>query len=139
MAVKSEPPRPSVVIWPSMVSPWKPATMTTLPCVEQFVNLLRRDVLNLGLGMDAVGHDARLRAGERNGRHAERVQRDGRQRDGRLLAGGQQHVHLALVGQRHDVLGQLDQVVGHAAHGGDDDDDLVALARDIWPRGPRHS
>ena len=31
MAVRSEPPRPSVVIWPSMVWPWKPATITTLP------------------------------------------------------------------------------------------------------------
>ncbi len=31
MAVKSEPPRPSVVICPSGVSPWNPATMTTLP------------------------------------------------------------------------------------------------------------
>jgi hypothetical protein len=29
----------------------------------------------------------------------QRVQRDGRQGDGLLLAGGQQHVHLALVGQ----------------------------------------
>ncbi len=103
--------------------------MTTLPWFEQVVNLLGRDVLNLGLGMNAVGDDARLRAGQRNGGNAERMQRDGRQRDGRLLAGGQQHVHLALAGQRHDFLGQLDQVVGHAAHGGDDDDDLVALAR----------
>ena len=44
-----------------------------------------------------------------------------------MLAGGQQHVHLAFVGQGHDVLGQLDQVVGHPAHGGDDDHNPVAF------------
>ena len=58
---------------------------------------------------------------------AEGVQGHGRQRDGCLLAGGQQHVHLALAGQRHDLLGQLDQAVGDAAHGGDHHDHLVAL------------
>ncbi len=31
MAVKSEPPRPSVVVWPILSCPWKPATITTLP------------------------------------------------------------------------------------------------------------
>jgi hypothetical protein len=69
----------------------------------------------------------RLRAGEGHGGNPQRVQRDGRQRDGRLLAGGQQHVHLALVGQGHDFLGQLDQVVRHPAHSGDNDYDLVAF------------
>ena len=58
---------------------------------------------------------------------SDRMQRNGGQRDGRLFAGGQQHIHLPLAGQRHDFFGQLDQIVGHAAHGGDDDDDLVAL------------
>ena len=55
-----------------------------------------------------------------------RVQRDGRERDGLLFAGGEEHVHLAFAGQRRDVLREFDQAVGHAAHRGDDDDDLVA-------------
>ena len=113
--------------------------MTTLPCVQQVVDRFGRDVLNLGLGVNAVGDDARLRAGERDGRDAERMQRDGGQRDGGLFAGGQQHVHLALARQRHDFLGQLDQIVGHAAHRGNDHDDLGRPWRDIWPRARRHS
>ena len=95
--------------------------------IEQRVNLLGRDVLNLRLGVNAVGDDAGLRAGQGNRGNVERVQRHRRERDRRLLAGGQQHVHLALARQRHDFLGQLDQAVGHAAHRGDDHDDLVAL------------
>ena len=101
--------------------------MTTLPCFQKLVDFLRRDVVNSGLGVDHVGDDARLRAGERHRRHVQRVQRNGRERDGLLFAGGEQHVHLAFAGQRHDFLGQLDQIVRHAAHRGDDDDDLVAL------------
>ena len=48
--------------------------------------------------MDAVGDDARLRAGERNGGDAQRMQRDGGQRDGVCFPGGQQHVHLPFAG-----------------------------------------
>ena len=55
------------------------------------------------------------------------MQRDGGQGDGGLFACGQEHVHFPFVGQRHQFLGHLDQVVGHAAHGGNDDDNLVAL------------
>ena len=47
--------------------------------------------------------------------------------DGGLFARGQEHVHLALAGQGHDFLGEPDEVVRHAAHRGDDDDDLVAF------------
>ena len=63
-----------------------------------------------------------------------RMQRHRGQRDGGLLAGREQHVHLALVGKGHDLLGQLDQVVGDAAHRGDDHDDLVALGADFATR-----
>lgn len=56
---------------------------------------------------------------------------DGGEGDGGLFAGGEQHVHFALWGllQRGaDALGKADKAVGDAAHGGDDDDDLIALA-----------
>ena len=101
--------------------------MTTLPCVQKFVDFFRRDVVDFRLGMNAVGDDARLRAGERNGGNIQRVQRNGRERDGLLFAGGEQHIHLAFARQRHDFLGQLDEIIRHAAHRGNDDDDLVAL------------
>ena len=102
--------------------------------IEQLMDLLGGDVLNLGLGVNAIGDDARLRAGQRHGRDIQGMQRHGRERDGGLLAGGQEHVHLALAGQRHDFLGQLDEIVGHAAHGGNDHDDLVALLRYLATR-----
>ena len=85
------------------------------------------NVLNLRLGMDAVGDDAGLRAGERYGRDSDGMQRDGRERDGGLLAGGEEDIHFALIGQGHDFLGELDEVIGDATHGGDDDDDFIAL------------
>src|SRR6266849_171211 len=95
--------------------------------IEQRVDLFGSDILDFRLRMNAVGQYARLRAGQGNGFDVQRVERHRRQRDGGLLAGGQQHVQLAFAGERHDFLGELDQVVGHTAHGGDDDDDLVAL------------
>ena len=47
--------------------------------------------------------------------------------DGLLFSRGQQHVHLPFTRQERDVLGQLDEAVGDAAHGGDHHHDLVAL------------
>jgi len=64
--------------------------------------------------------------GEADGPVAEHFDGHRHQRDGNLLAGGQQHVHLArrrLVG---DLVGQLDQLVGSVAAGADDHDHLVA-------------
>ena len=61
------------------------------------------------------------------GGNAEGVERDGGQRDGFLFAGGEQHVHLALARRGRDRLGAGDELVGHAAARGNDDDDLVPL------------
>ena len=101
--------------------------MTTLPWFSRSWTCFGSDVLNFGLRMDAVGDDARLRAGQRDGGDAQRVQGDRGQRDGRLLAGGKEHIHFPLVGQRHDFLGQFDEIICHPAHGRDDDDNLVAF------------
>jgi len=57
----------------------------------------------------------------------QRVQCHRGERDGGLFTGGEQHVHLALARQRHDFLGEPDEIVGHTAHRRDDDDDLIAL------------
>jgi hypothetical protein len=81
----------------------------------------------------AIGDDAGLCARQRNGVEADCVQGHRGQRDRRLLAGRQQHVHLTLARQRHDFLGELDQIVRHAAHGGHHHDNLVpgfAILRD---------
>ena len=97
-------------------------------CVEKLVDLVRRDVADLRLGMDAVGDDARLRSGERDGFVSEVLDGHGGERDGGLLACGQQCVHFAL-GRGDagaDFAGQLDQAIRDARHRGDHDDDLVA-------------
>ena len=51
----------------------------------------------------------------------------GQERDGDLLAGGQQHIHLPLGRPVGDLPGQSDQLVGGVPQGRDDDDDFVAL------------
>jgi len=66
-------------------------------------------------------------SGERGGGDVQCVEGHRGEGDGGLFTGGEEHVHLALGGQGHDFLGELDEAVGDAAHGGDDDDDLVAF------------
>ena len=66
-------------------------------------------------------------AGEAHRLVPERMDRHRHQRDAHLLAGREQHVHLA--GRRvvGDLLGEVDQVVGLVAHRADDHHDLVAV------------
>ena len=94
--------------------------------VERVVNLLGRDVVDLRLRVNAIGDDASLGAGHGNRRLINGVQRDGCERNGLLFTRGEQHVHLAFARKRHDVLGQLDQTICHAAHRRNDDNNLVA-------------
>ena len=110
--------------------------MTILPSASACRMRCGRDALDAGLGVRAVGDDADLGAGEADGAFAERLDRHRHQRDGDLLAGGQQHVHLAGRRLLGDFLGQLDQFVGGVAAGADDDDDLIAglLGADGPPR-----
>ena len=51
----------------------------------------------------------------------------GSEGDGGLFAGGQEHVHFALAGIGGDVPGKFDEVVRDSAHGGNNDNHLVAL------------
>ena len=92
---------------------------------------LRGDVLDAGLGVKAVGDDADLGAGEADGLFAKALDGHGHEGDGDLLAGRQQHVHLAGRRMIADFAGQVDQLIGGVAAGADDDDDLVpaCLAR----------
>ena len=85
-----------------------------LPGVERFAEPARVDRLDAGLAVRAVGDDADLRAGEADRLLAEFVDGHGDQRDGDLLAGGQEHVHLAGGRAGGDLGGLGDEVVGGA-------------------------
>ena len=49
-----------------------------------------------------------------------------------LLAGGEEDVHLSIGRGVAEFGGHLDEPVGDASHGGDDDGDLMALRFDNW-------
>ena len=85
------------------------------------------DVDDLGVAVGAGGDHAGLRAGERPGLGAERLDGHRDQRVGDPLTRGQQHVHLPRGRGRADLPGQVEQVVGGVAHRGDHHDDVVAL------------
>ena len=72
-----------------------------------------------------VRHDPRLGPGERDRAVAEVVDRHGAQRAGHPLARRQQHVHLARVRVRRDLLGVGDQAVGLLAARAQDRHDAV--------------
>ena len=106
------------------------------PAVESLDHADRRDLADLGLRVDGVGQDARLRAGEGHGFVPEVVHghRDERARD--ALPRGEQHVELAGMRLRRDLAGELEQRVGRVAHRRDRcDDPHATLARlDQAPR-----
>ncbi len=93
--------------------------------VQSLPHALRGDVLDAGFGVITVGHDADLGAGEADGRLTQRLNGHGHERNGNLLAGGQEHVHLT--GRRlvADLAGQGDEFISRVAASADDDDDLV--------------
>src|SRR5205814_9524874 len=74
----------------------------------------------------AVGLDADLMAEERAGVDARILQREGEQRGGHLLAGGDQHVALAVLGRPRRLACEREQAIRLARHRRHDDDELVA-------------
>ena len=122
----SEPPRPSVVTsFEVEVTPWNPATITTLPSARASLirpartSRMRALPCRVSVMMPAwepvndLASDPEVGDGH------------GQQRHGDALAGGQQHVHLAGRRVGRDPPGQRDQVVGGVAHGGDDHHDVI--------------
>ena len=75
-----------------------------------------------------VRDDAGLAAGEADGVAAQLANRHRQQRHRNPLAGGEQHVQLAPVRIRGDLLRQPEEIVGGVAHRGDDHDQIVTLA-----------
>ena len=82
-------------------------------------------VEDLRIGVTAIGDDAALRAGERNGRAPPRLQGDGQQRHRDALAGSEQHVQFAGRGFGSDAAREREEVIGGVAHGRDDYDHRV--------------
>ena len=89
-------------------------------------NALGVQALDARAGIGAVGDEAGLPAGQADGRDADLLQGHGQQGDGDLLAGGQQHIHLAAGRAVRDLLRFGDEVVGGIALRRDHDDDVVA-------------
>ena len=78
-----------------------------------------------------VGDDAGLAAGEADGIAAELADRHRQQRHRDPLARREQHVELATLRVRRELLGHRQQLVGRIAHRGDDDHDLMSAARGL--------
>jgi len=97
------------------------------PLVKRGLQSGRGDIDDLCLAVGAGGDDTCLRAGERAGLSAQRVDSHCHQCVGDALTGGQQHVQLASRRRRAHLLGQLQQAVGSVAHRRDHHDDVVAL------------
>ena len=122
----SDPPRPSVVMFMvSFENPWKPATIAMLPwSIEASMRPGRH--VDAGLAVHRRGERPACEPGERLGLEAQGVDRHRQQRHRDPLTGGEQHVELAALGHRHDLLGQVDQLVGGVTHRRDDHRDVVA-------------
>ena len=106
--------------------------------VERLVDPARADVDDLRLAVRRVGDDAGLRAGERDRLVAEVVDRHRAQRAGDALADRDQHVELARLRPRRDLVREPDEVVGRVAHRREDGDDAVpGLAGRDEPLGDR--
>ena len=104
--------------------------------VERLVDPARAHLDDLRLAVHGVGDDPGLRARQRDRLVAEVEDRHRRERAGDALADGDEHVELARVRLRRDLVREVEQLVGRAAHRGEDADDAVTrLARGDEPRG----
>ena len=116
----SEPPRPRVEILPSLLMPWKPATIDDFSGGQIGTHFLVVDVFDTGFGVGSVGLEGDLPAGVALGVNADVFQGHGQQADGHLFAGSKDDVEFARIGMLLHFVRQCDQSVGFAAHGGYD-------------------
>ena len=92
---------------------------------ERVVDPPRSDLEHLGARVVGIGDDSRLRAGERDRGVAEVVDRHRGERARDPLPDREQHVELARMRGRRDLVGEVDQVVGRPTHRGQNADDVV--------------
>ena len=76
--------------------------------------------------MCVVGQDWQLPALPRSRVHAHAFERDCEQSGGDLFPGGDNRIVFAGIVQHGRLSRPLDQLIGHARHGGDDDGHVVA-------------
>ena len=98
-----------------------------MPFVERLVDPTCAHLDDLGLAVDGVRDDPRLRAGERDRLVAEVVDHHRGERARDPLADRDEHVELARMRRGGDLVGEVEQLVGRVPHGGEDADDAVAL------------
>ncbi len=77
--------------------------------------------------MRAIGTDTDLSTRETDGFGAERMNGHGHEGDADLLAGREEHIHLAAGGVVCDLLGEIDEHVCLVPHRAHDHHDLVAI------------
>ena len=113
-----------------------------LVLVESILHAIASDLANLGLHVSAVGEDPGLRPGQRERLLAEVVNRHRDEGTRDPLAGREQHVELACIRRRRDLVGEVDQPVGGLAHRRDRPDDaqptllrLDETSRDVLDLG----
>ena len=99
-----------------------------LVLVELGVDAVGVDLLDAGHGVLGVRLEPCLPAKKGDDRDAQLLECHREERDGDLLAGGEELVHFPLGMTRVDLFGFGDEVVRGIALRGDDDDDVVALA-----------
>ena len=95
------------------------------PLVEGFAQADGRDVDDARRAVLRVGDHSGLAAGERTRLEAHRVDGHGEQRHRDALTAREQHVELARGGDRRDLVGEIEQLVGRVAHRAHGDDDVV--------------
>ena len=93
--------------------------------IEELHDVVGGDRLDPGLRVGAVGADADLGAGEAHRLFPKRLDCHREQSHAHLLAGGEEHVHLAGAGALGDLFGEIDEDVGLVPHGTHHHDDLV--------------
>ena len=106
--------------------------------VERFAQPNGRDVDDARGAVRGIRDHARLATGERARLEAHRVDRHRQQRHRDALAAREQHVELARRGDRGDLCGEVEQLIGGVAHRAHRDDDVVtrrdACRRCAWRR-----
>ena len=110
------------------VEPLKAGHNDDLVLVELGVDAVDVDLLDAGHGVLGVRLEPSLPAKKGDDRDAQLFEGHGQERDGDLLTGGQELVHFPAGMLRVDLFGFGDEVVRGVALGGDDDDDVVAVA-----------
>ena len=124
----SEPPRPSVVMSNVGRDTLESGYEDDPVLIQRLVDPPGAHLDDLGLAMNGVGDDSRLRAGEGDRVQPEVGDRHRDERAGDPLPDGDQHVELPRPRAGRDVVGERDELVGVPAHGRDDTDDALAPA-----------